>query len=192
VLATATLARREAVATVANTRFNWDRALTELAQADPGGVWLTSAKGTLTPTTDVTGGESATGALRRVLPVPALELAGCAKRERLVPAYIDRLHALSGVTEVGFGRSERLDKRSPSAGVGDCRNGNPRIARFALVAYFRPTPGQVAAAAGEPAAPDPVTPAPAEPAAAAPAATGAPATPAPADQTASATTGGSR
>ncbi|HEV2785194.1 MAG TPA: pilus assembly protein PilM, partial [Solirubrobacteraceae bacterium] len=128
--ATATLARREAVATVASTRFNWDRALTQLAQVDPGGVWLTSAKGTLTPTTNVTGGEGgSTASLRRVLPVPALELVGCARREGLVPSYIDRLHSITGVTEVGFGRSERLDKSggggAGSGSSGDCRNGDP-------------------------------------------------------------------
>lgn len=204
---TATLARREAVATVANTRFNWDRALLELAQLDPGGVWLTSAKGTLTPTTSVTGGESgSTASLRKVLPVPALELVGCARREGLVPSYIDRLHSITGVTEVGFGRSERLEKKADggaSGSGGDCRNGDPNAARFALVTYFKASPAQVAAAAAQPGAPEPVKPAPATPdgaapgAAPAPAATppaaAAPAATAPAGQSASAaTTGGSR
>jgi Tfp pilus assembly protein PilN len=194
---TATLARREAVSTVARTRFNWDRALTELAQVDPNGVWLTSAKGTLTPTTSVSGGADSanTGSLRRVLAVPALELSGCARREGLVPAYIDKLHAITGVTEVGFSRSERLEKAgSAGGGGGDCRNGDVRAARFGLVTYFKAAPGQIATAADTAAtpAPAPVTPAPANPAAAAPATATPPPATAPANQTASATTGGSR
>ena len=201
--ATATLARREAVATVAQARFNWDRALSELARVDPGGVWLSSAKGTLTPTTTVTGADSgSTGSLRKVLPMPALELVGCARREGLVPAYIDRLHSITGVTEVGFGRSERLETKADGGG-GDCRNGDPDAARFALVTYFKATPAQLAAAAAQPGATAPVTPASPDGAAAGPptppattppaAAPPAPAATAPANQTASAaTTGGSR
>lgn len=188
--AKATLARREAVATVANTRFNWDRALTELAQVAPSGVWLTAAKGTLTPDTDVAGaaGEG-TGALRSVLPVPALELVGCARREGIVPSYIDRLHGITGVTDVGFSRSERLEKggEGTGSGGGDCRNGDVRTARFALVTYFKHSPAQVAAAAAGPATPTPVAPAPAKPAA-----TNPPAATAPTNQTASASTGASR
>lgn len=192
--AKATLARRAAITTVASTRFNWDRALTELAQVAPGGVWLTSAKGTLTPTTNVTGGsEGDTGPLRGVLPVPALELAGCAAREGIVPAYIDRLHTITGVTQVGFSRSERLDKsdKGKSDGGGDCRNGDARTARFSLVTYFKAEGAQAGAAAGNAAAPapTPVTPAPAT-TTPAPATATPPAATAPSNQTAAATTGG--
>jgi type IV pilus assembly protein PilM len=194
--AKATLARREAVATVAKTRFNWDRTLTQLAQVAPDGVWLTSAKGTLTPTTSVqgaAGGDAGTQGLRAVLPVPALELAGCAVRESIVPSYIDRLHAITGVTEVGFSRSERLEKAGTGGGdaggaSGDCRGGNTNVARFGLVTYFKASAAQeAAAAAATPAGPaTAVTPAPAAPTTPAPAAT------APANQTASTATGGSK
>jgi type IV pilus assembly protein PilM len=175
--AKATLARREAVTTVAKTRFNWDRALTQLAEISPGGVWLTSVNGTLTPETSVDGGSGGSG-LRSALPGPALELEGCAVREGKVPAYIDRLHGITGVTEIGFGRSERLEKKAgtsasgaarPNSGAGassgDCRNGDERTAQFSLVTYFKPNAAQQAAAAaaagagapaadGQPAAPN--------------------------------------
>jgi len=204
--AKATIARRTAVAAVAQTRFNWDRALGELAQVAPGGVWLTSVKGTLTPTTSIEGGgDGSAGALRGALPVPALELAGCAVREGKVPAYIDRLHAITGVTEVGFSRSERLAKAASKtsgsgparpnsgagAGSGDCRNGDTRTAQFSLVTYFKANPAQqgtvaptgssdAAAALAQPAAPN-TGPATTTPAAAAQS-----------NQTASTATGGSR
>jgi len=160
----ATVARRDAVASVAGTRFNWDRTFTELAEVAPAGVWLTSVKATLSPTTVVEGGavDAPTGSLRGALAAPALELSGCARREALVPAYIDRLQAMTGVTDVAFSRSERTDKdagststttgSNSSAGIGDCRNGDSRTARFALVAYFEAGASQ-AAATGTAAAP---------------------------------------
>jgi type IV pilus assembly protein PilM len=202
--AKATLARREAVTTVAQTRFNWDRALTELAQIAPGGVWLTSVKGTQTVDTSVEGGGTGASGLRGALPGPALELEGCAVREGKVPAYIDSLRAITGVTEVGFSRSERLDKAAGSkssggparansgaaAGSGDCRDGDEKAAQFSLVTYFQATAAQQAATA---------TPAGGAPAAAAaqPAApnTGSPTTTAPtpaATKTASTATGDSK
>ena len=152
--ARATVTRREAVTQVAGSRFTWDRALGELAQVGPGGVWLTSAKGTLSPSTQVDGGSGeGTTSLRGTIAAPALELAGCASHERDVPAYMDRLHAISGVKEVGFSRSERLEKKlqsnagaatAPSA--GDCRGTDAKAARFAIVAYFKTSPAVAAQA----------------------------------------------
>jgi type IV pilus assembly protein PilM len=160
--ARATLSRREAVSRVANTRFNWDLALGELAQVAPGGVWLTSAKGTLSPATQVEGGssEAGTSGLRGAISAPALELAGCASQEGDVPAYMDRLLAMTGVTEVGFSRSERLTKKlskdavaGAASGGGDCRGNDPKAARFAIVTYFKANRAAVPApAASNPAA----------------------------------------
>jgi type IV pilus assembly protein PilM len=141
--ATATIARRETVASVAGTRFNWDRALRQLAKVAPDGVWLTSAKGTLTPATQVDGGatDGDTAALRSLVAAPALELAGCAARERGVPSYMDRLYGMTGVNQVGFSRSERVGKTGTGLACGEGSG-----ARFSLVAYFEPSPSQLAAA----------------------------------------------
>jgi type IV pilus assembly protein PilM len=148
--ADATIARRETVASVAGTRFNWDRTLRQLAKVGPDGVWLTSAKGTLAPTTQVDGGGSDgdTGGLRGALSAPALELAGCATRERSVPAYMDGLYGLTGVTDVGFSRTETVGGTGSGLACGDGASGT----RFSLVAYFKPSPSQLAAAQTAPAA----------------------------------------
>ncbi len=186
--AAATTRRHDAIANVAKARFKWDRTLTELARVAPSGVWLTSVKATLSPSTQVEGGSGSggTSGLRGALTTPALELVGCASTERTVPAYIDRLHLMTGVTDVGFARTERLAKKGSTAGGGggaDCRGSDPNAARFELVTYFKMNAAQAAAVA------------------AAGTATGAPATAAalPADKskaaatpTAAATTGGSR
>jgi type IV pilus assembly protein PilM len=148
--ADATIARRETVASVAGTRFNWDRTLRQLAKVGPDGVWLTSAKGTLAPTTQVDGGGSDgdTGGLRGALSAPALELAGCATRERSVPAYMDGLYGLTGVTDVGFSRTETVGGTGSGLACGDGASGT----RFSLVAYFKPSPSQLAAAQTAPGA----------------------------------------
>ncbi len=177
--------RHEAVATVAKTRFKWDRTLTDLARVAPDGVWLTSMKGTLTPSTQVEGGGgAATSGLRAVLASPAMELAGCAAQERNVPAYIDRLHLMTGVTDVGFSRSEKLASKSATAsGSVDCFNNDTKAAKFELVTYFKQQSAPVASAT--PAA-STTTPAAPEPAAGTTPAT------APTNQTAAVPTGGSR
>jgi type IV pilus assembly protein PilM len=143
--ARATAARRAAVATVAGTRFNWDRTLRQLSKVAPGGVWLTSAKGTLTPATQVDGDapDGDTTTLRGALQAPALELGGCATTDRSVPAYMDRLYGMTGVTQVGFSRSERVGRDGASG--GPCGT-DPDGARFSLVTYFKPSPSQLAAA----------------------------------------------
>jgi type IV pilus assembly protein PilM len=177
----ATAKRHDAVASVAKTRFKWDRTMTELARVAPDDVWLTSAKATLTPTTVVDGGGSTSG-LRSVLSSPAVELAGCAAKERSVPSYIDRLHLMTGVTDVGFSRTEKGQATGASSGTGaGCSTGDKKSSSFELVTYFKQQSAPLAAGTTT------------TPAAGAPAATPAtPATPAattPATQPAAATTG---
>ncbi|MDX6691450.1 MAG: type pilus assembly protein PilM [Solirubrobacteraceae bacterium] len=156
--ANAALQRNATVSSIATTRFNWERALSQLSGVTSHGVWLTSLRGTVAPTTIITGGagQGSTSGLRGQLPVPAIEIVGCALREQEVPAYMDRLREISGVTDVGFNRSERLDPDAKASGVGtsssssaDCRNGNDRVPRFEVVVYFKssgvvPAAGQTA------------------------------------------------
>jgi Tfp pilus assembly protein PilN len=131
----ATAKRHDAVASVAKTRFKWDRTMTELARVAPDDVWLTSAKATLTPTTQVDGGGGSSG-LRSVLSSPAVELLGCAASERSVPSYIDRLHLMTGVTDVGFSRTEKAQTTGGASG-GGCSTGDKKSSSFELVTYFK-------------------------------------------------------
>lgn len=205
--AKATLARRDAVTAAAKGRFNWDRTFGELAEVTPEGVWLTSVKATLTPSTAVDGGAGgATAGLRGAITSPALELSGCAKRESLVPVYMNRLHTMTAATEVGFSRSERMATADSSAGppAADSATCTSGTASFALVTYFKANRAQVAAIASATSA-TPATPgATAAPAAAPGAGTASPVTPAagtttpatgtpaPSSQTASAPTAGAK
>ena len=181
----ATTKRHDAVATVAKTRFKWDRTMTELARVAPEGVWLTAVKGTLTPTTQIDGGAGggSTSGLRAVLSSPAVELAGVeVLKESMVPSYIDQLHLMTGVTDVGFSRTERTAKTGAAASTSACQTTDSKSASFELVTYFKPQSAPLAAGA---------TTTPAAGATSAPPATTNPTT-APSNQTAAATTGGSR
>ena len=175
--AKATTKRHDAVATVAKTRFKWDRTMTELARVAPEGVWLTAVKGTLTPTTQIDGGAGggSTGGLRAVLSSPAVELAGCASKESMVPSYIDQLHLMTGVTDVGFSRTERTGKAAVGS-ASACQTTDAKSASFELVTYFKPQSAPLAAGATTMPAVPPATTNP---------------TTAPSNQTAAATTGGS-
>jgi type IV pilus assembly protein PilM len=187
--AKAATARHDAVASVAKGRFKWDRTLTEIAKVAPDNVWLTSMDGTLAPAESGAAPAAAVGAEPAEL-TPSLKLVGCAARERNVPAYIDRLHLMTGVTEVGFSRSEKQDKIETSApaipsATGECFSYDAKAAKFELSTYFRtlPAPGASAAAPAATATTSPTAPAPA--------AGTTPAT-APATQTAAVPSGGSR
>ena len=167
--ATATTDRRAAVTKVASARFNWDRALTELAKVAPGDVWLTSATGTLTATTAVDGGSGSATGLRGALPGPAIELSGCGKREGDVPKYMDRLYGMTGAQEVGFSKTERIKKAGGAAGaasgaIATCV-GSRSASMFSLVTYFKQSPELAAAAAEASGTPAPGAAAPAAPAA---------------------------
>ena len=159
--ATATAARRVAVSDVAASRFNWERGLRELAQVTPRDVWLTSVKGTTTPTTALEGAEGGgdTSSLRAVRTTPAFELSGCAVREDRVPDFMDRLRRIHGATDVGFSRSERLvpAKDGSSEGGDDCRNGDERAPRFDVVTFFKPLAAPLPVADGTATAAPPAT-----------------------------------
>jgi Tfp pilus assembly protein PilN len=185
--AKATTDRRATVKRVAVGRFAWDRTMRELSQVVPGDVWLTSVKGTLSTTSTVEGVGGGSG-LRGALPGPALELEGCGKREGDVPKYMDRLYAISGVENVGFTKSERVEQRAAGAAgaagagasAGAC-SGSDSASTFSLVTYFQQSAAGAAAGApatvpatGGGAAARAVTPDSATPAPTTPAATGAP------------------
>jgi type IV pilus assembly protein PilM len=188
--AQATKDRRTAVTTIAGARFNWDRTLTELSRVAPGSLWLTSATGTLTPTTTVAASASSAGgsSLRGALPGPALELSGCSDLQKNVPKYMDRLYSMTGVSQVGFERTERADKASSvgaaSQAASTCLN-SKTPSTFSVVTYFKQSPALAALATAGTVTPGAsATPAVTTPSAAA--------TTAPANQTATTAAGGTK
>lgn len=154
--------RMQTATSLADSRFDWERVLRELALVLPDNVWLLGITGTATP--QVLPGEGAvTVAQRDTVVGPALELVGCAPGQDAVAGLVAALYDIDGVTRVGLSKSELPDAAvatpstgtataSPTSGSEDCRT-RDFIARFEIVVAFDEAP-----AAGT-AAPAPVAPA---------------------------------
>ncbi len=158
-------ARVATVSSLAQSRFDWERTLRELAEIVPSGVWLTKLTGTVSPEVSV---EDSSGiSTRGSITGPALEITGCATSQDEVAKFAAALEDIDGVTRVGLQSSATGDDEAtagtsgdPSAGGSsdDCRT-RPQFPQFELIAAFDAAPVPAAAAAdGGALAPAPTTP----------------------------------
>lgn len=166
--------RDQRVATVtslADSRFDWERVMRELALVIPKDVWLTNLTGTVTPGVQVDGG-AGISSLRDAAPGPALEIVGCASGQDAVARFISDLKDIDGVTRVGVqsselpsgssgttggGGSSASSDSNASSASGTCQTRN-FIAQFQIVASFDAAPIPTTdAAATSTAAPAPTT-----------------------------------
>lgn len=150
------LLRQQRVATVtglADSRFDWQRVMRELALVLPGDVWLTNLTGTATPGVTLDGAASIS--LRSSVAGPALEITGCASGQDAVAGFVQALKEIDGVTRVGV-QSSALGE--PSEGVagssasGTCQT-RDFIAQFQMVVAFDAAPVAATSIEGEAAAP---------------------------------------
>jgi Tfp pilus assembly protein PilN len=127
------------VASLADSRFDWERVMRELALILPNDVWLVKLEGSAAPGA---GGEQG-GNLRASAPGPALQLEGCAKGQEGVAEFVTALKDIDGVTRVGVESSELPDAKSGAGGGEgsneDCRTRN-YIAKFGIVVAFDAAP----------------------------------------------------
>jgi Tfp pilus assembly protein PilN len=160
-------ARDQTVTSLAQSRFDWERVLRELALVITDDVWLTSTTGTVTPDVALEG--ATTISLRASVPGPALELVGCGSSQDAVAEFVAALEDIDGVTRVGLASSER----DPSAAAGsgstatsteeagggssDCRT-RDFIAQFEIVVAFDSAPVTSGAEAILPPTAAPATP----------------------------------
>jgi len=144
--------REQRVATIsslANSRFDWERVMRELALVLPDDVWLTGLTASASPGVAPAGG--ATVALRASIPGPALSLTGCAKGQEGVAGFVQALKDVDGVTRVGvesssFGSEGASETDSASGGEG-CKVRDFLVAFEIAVAFdAAPTEGATAAA----------------------------------------------
>jgi Tfp pilus assembly protein PilN len=139
--------RTTTVASLADSRFDWERVLRQLALVLPSDAWLIGVTGTVNP--DVSPDDSVGVAQRSEVPGPALELAGCAISQDAVARLVSALHDIDGVTRVGLASSDRPDlsqaasvggANAPSVSGGeDCRT-RDFIVRFEIVLAFDKAP----------------------------------------------------
>jgi Tfp pilus assembly protein PilN len=129
------------VASLADSRFDWQRVMHELALILPSNVWLTNLTGTASPQVSVDGAASI--ALRTTIPGPALELSGCAGSQDAVAGFVQALQEIDGVTRVGVPTSSlggtEGSGASASAASGTCQT-RKFIAQFQMVVAFDAAP----------------------------------------------------
>lgn len=156
------------VNSLADSRFDWERVMRELALVLPGDVWLTNLTGTDNP--QVTPAGAASVSLRASIPGPALELVGCATGQDAVAGFVQALKQIDGVTRVGV-QSSALGKESEGGSVDSGSAASPSgassstcqthsfITAFQIVAAFdaAPVSSEVAGSASATAAPAPST-----------------------------------
>ncbi len=131
--------RLATVTSLADSRFDWERVMRELALVLPGNVWLTQLGGTVTPGVSVDGGPSV--ALRTTIPGPALELVGCGRDQNAVAGFVQALKQIDGVTRVGVQASSRGSGGSEggSATTSTCQT-RRFIAQFQIAVAFDAAP----------------------------------------------------
>jgi Tfp pilus assembly protein PilN len=143
--------RTSTVSSLAQSRFDWDRVLRELALVIPGDVWLTELSGTVSPEVQLADGTQV--ALRAEAPGPALSIVGCAAGHEAVAGFLQALRDIDGVTRVGVTTDERRVRGSESSGASsdgsDCRT-RSFISRFEVVAAFDAVTVPAAASAETP------------------------------------------
>ncbi len=152
--------RLATIASLADSRFDWERVMRELSLILPDDAWLVSLDATASPE-GVAGGESGGGgsALRSSIPGPALEITGCAAGQESVAGFVTALKDIDGVTRVGVESSELPEpaNAASAAGSGDAAGGGGNsdcqtrdfIAQFSLVIAFDAAPVPLAATATE-------------------------------------------
>jgi Tfp pilus assembly protein PilN len=130
--------RTETVRSLATSRFDWSATLHEVARTIPSDAWLTSLRGTVSPSTSVDGGSN--DPLRSAYPGPALEIVGCTTSQDKVAAVISSLRRIDGVQRVSLSSSAKIDNTTGSgaggSGDGDCRYGDTRFPEFSLTLSF--------------------------------------------------------
>lgn len=148
--------REATLLSLAQSRFDWERVLRELALVIPSDVTLTtmvaSASGTGEDLSDT--GES---------PAPSLTISGCAAGHEAVAGFVAALEDIDGVTRVGLSRSERpvKAKGNDPAAVDLTGDTCGKVNSFDVSAVF----DNAAVPAVDPAAPVDPAAAPAAPAA---------------------------
>ena len=153
-------ARVDTIEGLLDGRFDWSQSLREVALAVPGDVDLTSLVGTVAPSTALAGGGG--GSLRAALPVPAIDLIGCAPSHARVATVVARLRSIDDVQRVSLASSEKSD--GASLNDTDCR-ATDKMPQFQLTVFYEAPEGLMPAAdatVADPATGAPATQAPAE------------------------------
>lgn len=125
-------ARQTTVVSLAESRFDWERVMRELARVIPPDVWLTQL-------------DAVSTAAEGEAPIegPSIQMVGCAAGHEVVGEMTEALEDIDGVTRVGLSSSELPDPgQSQNAGGGDSEGSSEEcrtrdfISRFDITVAF--------------------------------------------------------
>lgn len=126
--------RKATITSLADSRFDWQRVMRELALVLPSDVQLTNLTGTASPSVSVDGSGSIP--MRSAVPGPALEVIGCASGQDAVAGFIQALKEIDGVTRVGVQTSSLGGE---SEGSSTCQ-ASSSMAQFQMIVAFDAAP----------------------------------------------------
>jgi Tfp pilus assembly protein PilN len=140
--------RSTTITSLAQSRFDWQRVINELARVIPSNVWLVQLAGTANPQVSLT--DAPEIQIRDDVAGPALELVGCAVSQDAVAGLVSALEEIDGVTRVGLQQSSKVDDSASIGGSAvtsgsgqetnsECRT-NPHIPKFEIVVAFDSVP----------------------------------------------------
>jgi Tfp pilus assembly protein PilN len=131
--------RLATVSSLADSRFDWERVMRELALVLPDDVWLTNLTASASPAVAPQGAASVS--LRSSIPGPALELIGCGRSHQAVAGFVKALEEIDGVTRVGVqGSSLPTGETGGDSGASGTCQTRDFIAQFQMVAAFDAAP----------------------------------------------------
>jgi Tfp pilus assembly protein PilN len=145
--------RLATITSLADSRFDWERVMRELALVLPHDIWLTELSASASA-----GSTGSSGSLRSSITGPALELGGCGAGHESVAGFIAALKDIDGVTRVGVEFSDLPEGEEGSAaassggeegGSGSGCQTRSFIASFHLVVAFDAAPVPVTAGTEE-------------------------------------------
>ena len=137
------------VASLADSRFDWERVMRELSLVLPRDVWLVSltASAASGEGAEASGGGGGGSGLASSVTGPVLELSGCAAGQEGVAGFVTALKDIDGVTRVGVESSELggASEDSGGGGGGEADSGGECqtrdfIAKFEIVVAFDAAP----------------------------------------------------
>jgi Tfp pilus assembly protein PilN len=138
--------RSTTITSLAQSRFDWQRVINELARVIPSNVWLVQLAGSVNPQVTLT--DAPEIQIRDDIAGPALELVGCAINQDAVAGFVSALEEIDGVTRVGLQSSGKVDDGSSIGGAvssgsqqtnSECRT-RVGIPKFEIVVAFDSVP----------------------------------------------------
>jgi Tfp pilus assembly protein PilN len=141
-------ARLETITSLADSRFDWERVMRELALIIPGDVWVSEINASAGTGAGGQGGGSGSD-LSGGITGPSLAITGCADGQEGVAGFVTALEGIDGVTRIGVEESALPSQAEGTVSAGgeesaggDCQT-RDFIAAFSMTVAFDAAPPPV-------------------------------------------------